>query len=325
MAATGQSLVSGTVDRYLQKGVALPLIYEIMEPNLIWADMLKQVPEDSNAFMYQYDSTGKSSDAKKQTPPIHAGGAKFPRLDKSRRTTASGLTQQNGFEIAIPRSIIRSTSRGPAEVQDAYNSAGYWMAEWINTNILSALTSGATTPTWTPTTTWDGATATPIDDLIRLGAQMDREGYPFRMTDCFVNKAEWYELKAYLTSVDIGDLKQKAMYGVPEISADRIFIPVVDANVHKVMSGMTDSYILAMDAKNPAAEIHYYNDPMFSSAKVSYKTVVDSKESTVTVPNMGIHFFQYFEEDTKDTIMQFWVENKTVVTKPFGLLYDTGI
>ena len=325
MARTGQSLVSGTVDRYLQKGVALPLIYEIMEPNLIWAGMLRQVKEDSNAFMYQYDSAGKSGDARKQTPPLHVGGAKFPRLDKSRRTTASGLTQQNGFEIAIPRDVIRSTSRGPAEIQDAYDTAGFWMAEWINTNILSSLATGATTPTWTPTTTWDGATATPVDDLIRLGAQMDREGYPFRMTDCFVNKDEWYELKAYLTSVDVTDTKQTRMYGVPEMTADRIFIPVVGTNVHKVMSGMTDSYILAMDAKNPAAEIHFYNDPLFSQAKVTYKTVVDSKATTETVPNMGIHFYQYMEEDTKDTILQFWVENTTVVTKPFGLLYDSGI
>ena len=154
---------------------------------------------------------------------------------------------------------------------------------------------------------------------------MDREGYPFRMTDVFVNKDEWYQLKAYLTSVDIGDLKQKMMYGVPEISADKIYIPVVDANVHKVMSGLTDSYVLALDEKNPAAEIHYYNDPKFSTAKVSYKTVVDSKPTTVTVPNLGLHFFQYEEEDTHDTSMQFWVENKTVVTKPYGLLYHSGI
>ncbi len=107
MAKAGHPVVSGTVDRYLQKGVALRLVYEIMEPNLIWADYLKQVPEDSNAFMYQYDSTGKSSDTRKQKPPMQASGAKFARLDKSRITTASGLTQRNGCEIAIPREGLR--------------------------------------------------------------------------------------------------------------------------------------------------------------------------------------------------------------------------
>jgi len=325
MAATGQSLVSGTVDRYLQKGVALPLIYEIMEPNLIWADMLKQVPEESNSFMYQYDSTGKSSDTKKQTPAMHAGGAKFPRLDKSRRTTASGLTQQNGFEIAIPRSVIRATNRGVLEIQDAYNSAGFWMAEWCNTNIYSAIDTGSTDSGVTLSPAWSDASATPVDDLIQFAASMDREGYPFRMTDVYINKTGWYELKSYLTSVDIGDLKQKAMYGVPEISTDRMFIPVAGVTVHKVMSGITDGDIIGLDMNNKGAEIHYYNDSAFSTAKVSYKTMVDSKETNVTVPNLGIHFYQYMEDDTKDTIMQFWVENKTVVTKPYGIISDSGI
>jgi hypothetical protein len=325
MTRTGQSLVSGTVDRYLQKGVALPLIYEIMEPNLIWADMLKQVPEESNSFMYQYDSAGKSGDAKKQTPPMRAGGAKFPRLDKSRRTTASGLTEQNGFEIAIPRSVIRTTNRGVLEIQDAFNTAAFWMAEWQNTNILAALEAGATAAASTPTAVWSADTAVPVDDLIQFAAVMDREGYPFRMTDVFVNKAEWYELKSYLTSVDIGDLKQKAMYGVPEIVKDRIYIPVADVTVHKVMSGMTDGDIIGIDAKQKPGELHYYNDSAFSTAKVSYKTMVDSKETTVTTPNLGMHFYQYTEDDTKDTILQFWIENKTVVTKPYGILHDTGI
>lgn len=325
MAINPGPLVSGTVDKYLRKGAALRLIYEVMEPNLIWSAFVTPISEESNSFMYQYDSTGKSGDTKKQTPPMHAGGAKFARLDKSRRTTASGLTQQNGFEIAIPRSVIRSTSRGIQEVQDAYNTAGFWMAEWINTNILTALTGGATTPTWTPTAVWSAATATPVDDLIALEEQMDREGYPFRMTDVFVHKTNWYELKRYLTSVDVGDLKQKSMYGVPEVSKDRITIPVVNSVVHKVMSGLTEGYAFALDANNKSAEIHYYNDPLFSQASVTYKTMVDSKETTVTVPNMGIHFYQYVEDDTKDTIMQFWVENKTVVTKPYGLMYDSGI
>jgi hypothetical protein len=31
------------------------------------------------------------------------------------------------------------------------------------------------------------------------------------------------------------------------------------------------------------------------------------------------------ENDTKNTIMQFWFENKTVVTESLALLYDTGI
>lgn len=316
-------MVSGTNDRYLQKGVAIPLIYEKMEPNLVWLGITRQIKELSNAFLYQYNSAGKSGNAKKQTPPRYSQSARFPELDKARKSTTSGLTESNGFSMRIPREVIRAEA-GKSEIMDAYEYAGFWMAEWMNTNVLSALTAGATTPDWDPTDVWSGA-ATPVDDLIRLDAEMDREGYPFRMTDAFINKTCWYELKAYLTSVDIGDAKQKMMYGVPEITKDRIHVPVVAADIHKVMSGMEDGYILAVDRNNAAAETHYYNDPKYSQANVTYRTMVDSAPKTITVPNLGIHFKQFEEEDSHDTILQFWVENATVVTKPYGLLYDNGI
>ena len=317
-------MVSGTNDRYLQSKVALPLIYKIMEPNLIWLNMTHQIKEDTNAFMYQYDSTGKSADSRKETPPKHAMGTRFPELDRSRKATASGLTKANGFSMRIPRAVIRSPA-GKNEIMDDYEYAAYWMAEWMNTNILNALTSGASTPSWTPTATWDDGASAPVDDLIWLDAAMDQEGYPFRMTDAYINKQCWYELKGYLTNVDVGDAKQKAMYGVPEITKDIIRVPVVDADIHKVMSGMSDGYVLALDRNNISAETHYFIDTKFSQAKVTYETVVDRKPTKVTVPNLGIHFKQFEENETSDTILQFWVENATVVTKPKGLLYDNGI
>ncbi len=327
MAKAGNPLITGSVDEFLQPSYALPLIYEIMEPNLIWPDLLKAVPESSNAFMYQYDSDGMSGDTKKQTPPARTGGAKFPRLDRSRRTVASGLLQQNGFEVAIPRAVIRNEQQGVSEIAEAYKTAAFWMAEWQNTNALASITSGGTdlSGDFTPTAVWSAAGATPVDDLIRFASNMDREGYPFRLTDVFVNKAEWYELKGYLTSIDVDIMKLRSVYGIPEITKDRIFIPVVDSNIHKVMSGMTDSRIIGIDRNNPAAEIHYYNDTQYASADVSYETVIDGQSTTVNVPNLGIHTYSYEEDDSHDTILQFWIEHKVVVTKPYGIIYDTGI
>ena len=316
-------MVSGTNDRYLQKGVALPLIYEVMEPNLLWAGMTRQIQDDNNAFMYQYDSSGKSGDSKKKSPPKFVVGAELPELDRSRKSTASSLLETNGFAMRIPRNVIRSKA-GKSEIMEDYEYAGYWMAEWINTNILAALRSGATAGTGA-TANWSATTATPINDMITWDADMDREGYPFRVTDGFTNKAQWYELVKYLTEIDISDEKQKKLYGVPEISKDRIHVPVVDVDVHKVMSGTTDGEMLLLDRNNPAAETHYYVDPEFSQARITYNTVVDSTPTSVTVPNVGIHFYQYEEDNSHDTILQFWVENKTVVTKAYGLLKATGL
>jgi len=92
------------------------------------------------------------------------------------------------------------------------------------------------------------------------------------------------------------------------------------------MSGMTDSYILGLDRNNVAAELHYYNDPAFSVPTFSYETMGATGGSVMkTVPNAGFNFYQYEEDDTHDTILQFWVENKTVVKKSYAISYGTGI
>lgn len=317
-------MVSGTNDAYLRSDVAIPIAYKKMEPNLFWLDFVVPKAEESNAFMYQYDSTGKSGDSKKKTPPPYTQGQVFPEIDKSRRTTTAALLESNGFSMRLPREVIRS-NKMESEVTECYETLGFWLAEHINTEISSALTSGATTPTWTPTDWGTPATATPVEDLRLLKYQMRREGYPFRMTDAVVHTTNFGELEGYLTSLDVSATKQEKIYGMPGDRGDSIYIPIAGCTLTGLDSGITEGAILAADRNNPAAELHYYVDPKFGQPKVSYLTMVDGKEQVKTVPNIGMHFSQYEEPDTHDTILQMWVEQKTVVTKPYGLLYDTGI
>lgn len=319
-------MVSGTNDRYLRKEAALPIVYEKMEPVLKFAQLIRLVPEDDEAFLYRYNDVSVSDDTKKKYPPMYLQGAGFPELDYTRPSTGAGMTESRGFAMRIPRNVIRRAA-GVNEIMKAYEVAGFWLAQFVNTEITSVMTGGATAPStsWTPTATWDAAGATPVDDLIRLSAFMDQEGYNYQMTDYFVHKDNWYELKAYLTSLDAQEYKQKAMFGLPEIKKDVMYVPVVDANIHKMKSGITEGYILGMDAQQPGAEYHYFVDPKYATAKVTYQTVVDGKKAAVTVPNLGIHFNQYEELNTHDTIMQFWYEGKAVVVVAKALVYDSGI
>ena len=321
-------MVSGTNERYLQKGVALPLMYEKMEPYLQWGSWLNLIPSPDQAFTYLYDSAGKSSDSKKETPPKHTFPAKFPELDRSRKSITSAVLQEHGFAIRIPRSVILSTARGKNEIMDAYESAGFWMAEAINTAILTTLMADGTTTGGLPTATWDDATATYIQDLLAFGKQVRREGYPFRMTDGFVNETGWYELAEGVTIYDADYASKEKVFGTIDVSKDTIYIPVAKVTVHLVMSGATDGSFLALDRNNKAAELHYFNDPEYATAKVAYMSTdagTDGKPKSVTVPNMGIHFQKIYEEDTHDTVLQFWYNNKTVVTKPLGVNILSGI
>lgn len=317
-------MVSGTNNAYLRADVALPLAYAKMEPNLFWLDFVTAKAEDSNAFMYMYDSTGKSSDTKKVTPPPYTQGSQFPEVDRSRRTTTSALLESNGFSMRIPREVIRS-NKMESELVECYDTLGYWLGEHINTQISTALTAGATATTAATGDAWSAATATPVEDLRLIKYDMRREGYPFRLTDCMVNTDNFAELEGYLTSVDINATKQQQVYGMPGGSGDSIYIPIAGCNVTGFDSGITEGDIICADKNNPAAELHYYVDTAFSQPRITYRTVVDGKETTKTVPNLGLHFSQYEEPDTHDTILQMWVECKTVVTKPYGVLYGNGI
>lgn len=316
-------MVSGTNDRFLRKDVAIRLAYEKAEPNLIWSEFVTMVPEQTNAFMYRYDSTGRSSDTKKQKPAPFTLGGTFPEVDRTRKVIASDLTATNGFSMRLPREVIRSVAQ-QNEIADAFSYAGYWIAEWINTSVITAMISGSTTPTWTPTAVWSSSDSTPVEDLRKLKYQMRRDGYPFRLSDVFVYIDNYAELEGYLTGIDLGGNKQERIYGLPG-GGDTCYIPVAGCNVHGIDTGISEGGCLGIDQKNPGAEFHYYNDPAFSTATISYDTIENGTTVRKTINNFGIHFNQFEENDTHDTILQFWCENKTVVTKPYGILYDTGI
>lgn len=321
-------MVSGTLDRYLQKGVALPLMYEKMEPYLQWGNWINLIPSADQSFTYLYDSTGKSSDSKKETPPKHSFPGKFPELDRSRRSISSEVLQEQGFAIRIPRSVILSTARGKAEIMDSFESAGFWMAEAINTSILTTLLACTSTGSIVGGSAWSGTTATPVQDLLTQGKAMRREGYPFRFTDGFVDEDDWYDLADNVTVYDADYQSKDKIFGIIDVSKDTIYIPAAKATVHLVMSGMTNGTLLGLDRNNKGAELHYFNDPEYSTAKVSYKSTdagTDGRPVNLTVPNMGIHFQKLYEEDTHDTVLQFWYNNKSVITKQYGFYRGTGI
>jgi len=316
--------VTGTNDRYLRAGVAIPIAMKQMEPNLVFTNMIPAIKEDQNAFMYIANETNKSSDAKKKTPPLAEIGGKFPELDYTRPTLTAGLLESNGFSIRLLHNVVKQKIQGANEIMKAYETAGFWLAEWVNNAQVTALTAGATTPTWTPTAVWSG-TATPVEDLRLLKYQMRRKGYPYRLTDVFLHTDNFGELEGYLTSMDINSVKQERIYGMPGGTGDTIRIPIAGCNVTALDDGITEGYVLGVDGNRLGAETHYFIDPAFSVAKVSYTTIEDSKEVRKVAPNIGVHFRSYTEDESLDTILQFWVEQKTVVTQPYSILYDNGI
>lgn len=316
--------VSGQNEKFLRKEFVVGEVFKIMEPLLPFLEIFPKIKADARAVSYKQETVSASSDTKKKTPRTRSPSAAWTYLDITPMEMKSGILNKKGFAIRVDEDAIDFTD-GVDEIRRAYNKVAFWLAQDQNTTVGDAIKAGATTPTWTPSAVWSDGAATPVDDLIRLEEQMEREGYPYRMTDIFINKTNWYELKGYLTSADIDGTKQKEIYGMPTITGDTIDIPVVGSGVHKLLSGVDEGYVLALDRNNPAATIYYNNSQRYSTQKISYPTVVDGRKTTKTVPNFGFNFNQYTDNETHDVVMQFWFDQVTVVKEPYAAQYDNGI
>lgn len=327
---TGQSIGKGLAD-YLQPGVAIRRIYEVLEPNLKFAEFMdKPISEDKASFLYMYDDEGTSADSKKQTAPLHIVGGDLPRIDFGVPSAGHGITRAKGFEVAIPREIIREGIAGEAAVTRTYRKAGYLLAQQMDTAILAAMTSGADADHSVfdaSVSVWEGDDATPVTDLMNLARDFDikDDGYNYNLTRVFVNKAGFYELKEYLNFLDGTQYNDQRPIG-QMINRDTIYVKQADLTVHRT-TGLTDRFILGLDEVNKGAEMHTFTDPEFgiSGANIKYPTIVDGKKVTKTAPNFGLHFYTYMEDKTKAQILQFWYEAKTVVTQSKALVYASGI
>jgi hypothetical protein len=214
---------------------------------------------------------------------------------------------------------------GTAELMKAYETAGFWLAEMINTSIINDVKDGANTSTshYSPANTWDDTEAVPVSDLRDFARDMLTEGKPYRMTDIFLYENNWYELVDYIAEIDVNEYKQRTVFGTPAVDTDIVSVPMA-GNVHMLMSGLSEGQVIGLDARNKVCEMHYYNDPAFSVPSFNYSTIQNGTTVTKTVPNFGLNFYQYTEDNSHDTIVQFWTENKTVVTDDEGVLYSSS-
>lgn len=316
--------IGASNERFLRKEYVVPKLFQIMEPYLTFLNILPKVQTDSRSVRYKQETVSASSDTLKKVPPLLATGAKFPRVDITNMSVSSALLNQRGVEVVIDRDAIRFTE-GIDVINRAFRKVGYQLAQSQNDNIGSSLTSGVTAGggNWTPTAVWSSDSATPVDDLIRFEGQVNnQEGYPYMLSDVYVHYTNFTELKGHLTAADIDGIKQREIYGMPNISRDTINIPVVNANVHKMLSGISEGYILGLDLANPAGTIYYNNDPEYSTPSVSYQ---GSDGVMKTVPNYGFNFNSYQEDDTHSTILQFWCDYTVAIQESKAGLYDSGI
>ncbi len=329
-------------ERYLIKGVALGETVKYLSPNLFFVGLIDgngnavggnpiipAIRDTTDGIAYLKYDYSMSNDPKRGTPPERVSGTRFPRIDSTRPTLATDVMKSNGFELAIPRSVLRASSAGSAEeIRTQFETAAYWIGKLLNSEIPTAMAAGANTTTslFSPAAEWsDTSASNPLKDLRNFKRDYEYDDQPFTLTDVLINKTNFWELEDAIIDTDYTDMQRREFAGTPKkINGEKINIPTI-GDVHNVRSDITESYLMGLDRFHAAAEYHYYVDEKYSMEKISYDAKIDGQIKRVKVFNPGIHYKTFEDNDSEDQIMRFWIEGRTIVKRPYGILYTSGI
>lgn len=315
--------MSGTNARFLNPKVVLSEIFRVMEPNLVATDLIPKIDSGGVPIVYGR-KTSKAADGRKQTPRLVTPSSMFPEVQISRIVQQTALTSAEGLSIRFDKSALKLPS-GRDMIMDGLSSIAFWMAEFYNGAIYAALDAGSTDDGIANLSDWGGVNATPVEDLRRFKNAMIRPGYPYRMTDMFVDGANFQELEGFLISHEIPEYRSAALNSP---FTDQLVIPIEGRPVvHRMMAGMVHGDIMGIDARHPnVAAMYYHNDPAFGTpSTIKYETVVAGQTVTKTVQNFGVNTHTYFENDTHDTVLQVWADTVPVVKDPFGIITGDGL
>lgn len=312
--------MSDTNLRFLKPPVVLSEVMRAMEPNLVAVDLIPKVDTGGKPIIYGVKGT-KAADAKKQYPRLTTPSSMFPEVQISRIQKRTALTSAEGLSIRFDKSALT-----PDMIADGLASIGYWMAEFLNLAVYTALDAGGTDDGIAFTAQWDQPNATPVKDLLNFKNSMIVENRPYRMTDIFIDGTNFNELEGFLISSEHAAF-QNAVLGKPYM--DKIVVPIEGTpTVHRMMSGMAHGDIMGIDGRNQMAiaALYYHNDPRFSTpSTITYEVVEAGRVVQKRVPNFGLNTYQYFEDDTHDTVLQVWSDTAVVVKDGLGIRTGDGI
>lgn len=318
--------VSAPNEEFLTKKFVIPQMFEIMNPLLAWTDIFPMVQSTAPVVGYKQETVSDSTDTKKEKPKLKTTTGQWTYVNISQFSMKSAILNKKGFAIKIDQDALDYTE-GVDEIQRAFRKTAFWIAEDFNDRISDEITASGTdlAGDWAPTQVWSDANATPIADLEDLEDCFIREGYPYRLTDVFIHKDNFKELKKYLTALDINQYKQENLYGSPKNgNRDSIEIPVVGTTVHRLLSGVAEGSIIAIDRNNPGMTVFYNPSRRYSVLNGNYTTMVNGQKISKSLA-YGFNYNRYTDQETHEEVIQLWYDNVPVVKEPYAIATDSGI
>jgi hypothetical protein len=304
----------------------------LIAPLLIWDEFIPKETVGARAFTYFKETISGTqkhagTDPRKEYAPARASGSEFAYVTVSPFEQAVGALKSRGIAFALDEDAL-TFSEGVDPLVRTRTRVSYWLAEQINTEMLTAMTNNFSTTNTDDTamedivehstdfgveTTvgnlagviddpydWDLPDGDPVTDLIDLKTVMDdQDGYNYNATDCWMRYRDLNLLNKYIMDID-ADWQSDPNGGFTTNAIAGLTLHGVQ-NTAGFPTTVGDGYILMLDSANPTG--------------TTYQTFYPQYPKT---DNMNYH--SYVKDETHDHHYQFWYTRQTVIVEPLSML-----
>jgi len=310
---------------------------ELMAPLLIWDDFIPKQSVDAMTFNYQIETTGagagtrgsSATDVRKEYAPLRADASEFAYVTVSPLEMAVGVLQARGIAFKLTEAARHDHERLKIDpLARTRRRVAYWLAEQINTDMVTALTNnfsvtntddtgmadimshitadfgventvGHLNGKLDSTYYWDEPDANPVRDILDLQTVFeDQDGYNYSLTDCYMRYRDLHLLSTFITEVGADWVRDPLGGFVASNVAGITFHGV--KNTAGFLTTAGDGYILALDRNNPAGQ-----------------TYQNFSNEFPTTNNMSFH--SYMDDATHDFHYQMFYTRGTVVVEPLSM------
>jgi len=300
-------------EMYLQRDFVADRVVSIMAPALEWAPLMPKVRADTKAIWALREPTSAASDTARRAPRARTAGSKFVKVGVTSLEEITSTMQSYGLEVRIDEDAIRY-SEGIDMIDRSFRRVAYWLTRDINDRIGAILCSGIrqlqagdrfydkTSPKWSD------PSADPIGDLQLLVADVEQDEYTYELTDVYLNKDNFDELQKYLMTLDVVKAEREEIFGLPNFKMASVNVPVLGLTVHRTRS-VPEGTLVGIDGRQPPASYYYGLDPRFAAGQDN---------------DLGFNLHNYVDQDSHDTVFQFWVDYAVLVKEPLAGIHYLG-
>lgn len=312
-------------DLYTDKEYISDLIREFMVPNLplLYKYPFKEI--DTQAIIAKRKNYTADTDPKKVEPAL--GGTRETAWNNVSITLGEAVpinTNMRKAGTAFKNADLNNPTF-ESDVRDVYTQMAWVIADQINTDILTQLTTGADAATTAITEkaggAWSGA-ADPLGD-IRAIAQDLRTNRGFKLDTVVVNATNFYEFFDHVETNDADmDYAREKVADQREFYDMITYIRNIGCTLIGVDEGITESNILGIGTYMgaPCYETFSYHDPDFNVQPIS-----EDGRQGIGKANIPLNVNVFDSVDGFEHNVYAWVDSVTHVARPKGILYKTSV